>query len=57
MYNFKKLGEMNPNQLKETTLEPLTRTLLQLNLDSDKKDEAILDYLGEKACARSSRLA
>ena len=49
---FKGLGEMNPNQLKETTLEPLTRTLLQLNLDSDKKTEAILDLLlGKKRAA------
>ena len=38
---------MNPNQLKGTTLEPLTRTLLQLNLDNDKKTEAILDLLGK----------
>ena len=43
---------MNPNQLKETTLEPLTRTLLQLNLDSDRKTEAILDLLlGKKRAA------
>ena len=49
---FKGLGEMNPNQLKETTLEPLTRTLLQLNLDSDRKTEAILDLLlGKKRAA------
>ena len=49
---FKGLGEMNPSQLKETTLEPLTRTLLQLNLDSDKKTEAILDLLlGKKRAA------
>ena len=49
---FKGLGEMNPNQLKETTLEPLTRTLLQLNLDNDKKTEAILDLLlGKKRAA------
>ncbi len=49
---FKGLGEMNPNQLRETTLEPLTRTLLQLNLDSDKKTEAILDLLlGKKRAA------
>lgn len=49
---FKGLGEMNPNQLKETTLEPLTRTLLQLNLDSDRKTEVILDLLlGKKRAA------
>ena len=52
---FKGLGEMNPNQLKETTLEPLTRTLLQLNLDSDRKTEAILDLLLGKKRATDRR--
>ena len=52
---FKGLGEMNPNQLKETTLDPLTRTLLQLNLDSDRKTEAILDLLLGKKRATDRR--
>jgi topoisomerase-4 subunit B len=36
---FKGLGEMPPAQLKETTMNPATRTLLQVSLpDADEKD-------------------
>ena len=31
---FKGLGEMNASQLRETTLDPATRTLLQVDIDS-----------------------
>ncbi len=36
---FKGLGEMNPSQLKETTMEVKTRRLIQISLDLDIIDE------------------
>ena len=42
---FKGLGEMNPMQLRETTMDPNTRRLVQLQLDSAKKTDEIMDML------------
>jgi len=42
---FKGLGEMNPMQLRETTMNPDTRKLVQLTLDSPKKTDEMLDML------------
>lgn len=46
---FKGLGEMNPLQLQETTMQPETRRLIQLNIsDIEKADELMDLLLGKK---------
>ncbi len=42
---FKGLGEMNPLQLRETTMAPDTRRLVQLVIDDAIKTEKIMDML------------
>lgn len=42
---FKGLGEMNANQLRETTLNPDTRRLVQLDLDDMSFTSGLLDKL------------
>ena len=42
---FKGLGEMNPLQLRETTMAPDTRRLVQLTIDDGKAADLMLDML------------
>ena len=42
---FKGLGEMNPLQLRETTMDPDTRRLVQLTADATEGTEKLLDML------------
>lgn len=50
---FKGLGEMTANQLKETTLDPKTRTLLAVDVDSlVDADQTFSQLLGKDASER-----
>jgi topoisomerase-4 subunit B len=42
---FKGLGEMNPLQLRETTISPDTRRLVQLRIDEDALTDSLMDML------------
>ncbi len=52
---FKGLGEMNPMQLRETTMNPDTRRLVQLTLEATSNAEALLDMLLAKKRASDRR--
>src|SRR5919198_4396502 len=42
---FKGLGEMNPHTLKETTLDPRSRTLLRVTIEDAERTEAAIQTL------------
>lgn len=52
---FKGLGEMNPLQLRETTMDPNTRRLVQLTIDDDTKTNEMMDMLLGKKRAEDRR--
>ena len=52
---FKGLGEMNPLQLRETTMAPDTRRLVQLTVEADETTFATLDMLLAKKRAADRR--
>lgn len=52
---FKGLGEMNPLQLRETTMDPNTRRLVQLTVDDEAATEELMDMLLAKKRAGDRR--
>jgi len=52
---FKGLGEMNPLQLRETTMDPDTRRLVQLTLEPGDNTNNVLDMLLAKKRASDRR--
>jgi topoisomerase-4 subunit B len=53
---FKGLGEMNPLQLRETTMDPDTRRLVQLSLDDIEATDETMDMLLSKKRAGDRRV-
>ncbi len=52
---FKGLGEMNPLQLRETTMAPQTRRLVQLTVDARDEADSVMDMLLAKKRASDRR--
>jgi topoisomerase IV subunit B len=52
---FKGLGEMNPSQLRETTIDPKTRRLVQLTIDAQDETDQLMDMLLAKKRASDRR--
>ena len=52
---FKGLGEMNPLQLRETTMAPDTRRLVRLDIDSKVQTDNIMDMMLAKKRAADRR--
>ena len=53
---FKGLGEMNPSQLRDTTLNPSSRKLLLLSLENKAKDMKLLNMMLSKKTSMDRKL-
>ena len=52
---FKGLGEMNPSQLRETTIDPRTRRLVRLTIEAKDNTDKLMDMLLAKKRAGDRR--
>ena len=53
---FKGLGEMNPSQLKESTMDINSRKLVQLTIENKENDNEILDKLLSKKRSKDRKI-
>jgi topoisomerase-4 subunit B len=50
---FKGLGEMNPQQLRETTMDPASRNLIRITLPTEFEDRAVVKELVDHLMGRN----
>ncbi len=50
---FKGLGEMNPSQLRETTMNPESRSLIRITLPQEFEDRAVVTELVDRLMGRN----
>lgn len=50
---FKGLGEMNPQQLRETTMSPASRSLIRITLPQEFEDRAVVKDLVDRLMGRN----
>ena len=50
---FKGLGEMNPQQLRETTMDPQSRSLIRITLPQEFEDRAVVKDLVDRLMGRN----
>ncbi len=53
---FKGLGEMNPSQLRETSIDPDTRRLVQLTIEPGDETNGLMDMLLAKKRSADRKL-
>jgi topoisomerase-4 subunit B len=51
---FKGLGEMNPQQLRETTMDPASRNLIRITLPTEFEDRAVVKELVDHLMGRNA---
>ena len=50
---FKGLGEMNPGQLRETTMDPATRSMIRITLPQDYEERSAVKDLVDRLMGRN----